>query len=63
MLAGQFCRGASSQCALIEPEVKLGGIVEVDETWVGRKDANRLSQVPDNRSAEAACATREEWLN
>ncbi len=27
--------------ALIQPQEKLGGIVEVDETWVGGKDANR----------------------
>lgn len=27
--------------AMIEPEMKLGGIVEVDETWVGGKDRNR----------------------
>jgi hypothetical protein len=29
------------RAALVEPETKLGGIVEVDETWVGSKDANR----------------------
>src|SRR4051812_30547760 len=39
-------RTAHSMChkiraALVEPETKLGGIVEVDETWVGGKDANR----------------------
>ncbi len=27
--------------AMMEPETKLGGIVKVDETWVGAKDHNR----------------------
>jgi hypothetical protein len=29
------------RAALIDPEIKLGGIIEIDETWVGGKDANR----------------------
>lgn len=27
--------------ALLEPQKRLGGIVEVDETWIGGKDSNR----------------------
>ena len=30
------------RAALIEPEVKLGGIVEVDETYVGGSNATAL---------------------
>jgi hypothetical protein len=29
------------RAAMIQPQEKLGGIVEVDETWVGGKDRNR----------------------
>jgi hypothetical protein len=29
------------RAAMIEPQQKLGGIVEVDETWIGGKDRNR----------------------
>jgi transposase-like protein len=38
------------RAALIEPEAKLGDIVEVDETWVGGKDRNRqLGQEEEGR--------------
>ena len=29
------------RAAMMQPETKLGGIVEVDETWIGGKDYNR----------------------
>lgn len=29
------------RAAMMQPETKLGGIVEVDETWIGGKDHNR----------------------
>jgi len=35
------------RAALIEPETKLGGIVEVDETWVGGKDAMVRPGIPN----------------
>lgn len=33
--------GHKIRTALIEPETKLGGIVEMDETYIGGKDSNR----------------------
>jgi transposase-like protein len=29
------------RAALIQPEIKLGGIIEMDETWIGGKDHNK----------------------
>ena len=36
---GSMCH--KIRAALIEPETKLGGIVEIDETWIGGKDKNK----------------------
>ena len=37
--AQTMCR--KIRAALMEPEMKLGGIVEVDETWIGGNDKNK----------------------
>jgi hypothetical protein len=42
--AHQMCH--KIRAALIDPALKLGGIVEIDETYVGGKAANRKNHIP-----------------
>jgi hypothetical protein len=59
------------RAGLVEPQTQLGGIVEVDETWIGGKDGNvtgtRKSAVPvaqarQNSGLSARSAAREALL-
>ena len=44
------------RAALIAPEQKLGGIVEVDETWIGGKNNNKHStkRIPGGRGGKGS---------
>jgi hypothetical protein len=46
------------RAALIAPEEKLGGIVEVDETWIGGKN---YTAIGTKRAVVAAVRTTESW--